>query len=188
MERSTSFLEHFIASHFCSTDTSADEDLDALSTQTHGVGYSHLDSSSIGNTTFNLTGNAVSDDVCIHLRTLNLEDIDLNVFLGHLLKLFLKFVNLSTALSDDEARTSSIDSYSDELEGSLDDDAAEACLCKTVAEIFANLVVLSDLLCVVTTAPVRVPTTGDTDSVADRICFLSHIIYSLLVVLHRERR
>ena len=185
VERSTSFLEHFVACHFCSADASADEHLDALCTYAHSVGHCHLDGPPVGYTAFDLAGDAVCHDVGVYLRTLNFEDVDLYVLAGYLLELFLKLLDLSSLLADDEARSCCINCHGDELESPLDHNPAEAGLCKTVAEILADLIILRDLLCIVTTTPVRVPTTGDTDSVADRICFLSHIIYSPLVVLHR---
>ena len=175
MQRSTTFLEHFAAGHFSTTDTAGDLNLDALCTNAHGVGDGHLDGAAIADAAFDLAGDGVRNDVGVNLGALDLENVDLDVLVGDLLKLFLEFVDLLAALSDDEARTSSIDGDGDELQRTLDDDLAEAGLCKTVAEILANLIVLCDFLCVVTTTSVRVPTTGDTDSVADRISFLSHI-------------
>ena len=119
----------------------------------------------------------------VNLRPLDLEDVDLNVLLGDFLKLFLEFVNLGPALTDDESRPCGVNGHGDELEGSFDDNLGEAGLGKTVGQILADLIILSDLLSIVTTTPVRVPTTGDTDSVRNRICLLSHITCSPLLLL-----
>ena len=59
----------------------------------------------------------------VKLRLLNLENVNLNLFLGDLLELLLEFVNLGATLSDNETWTCGVDCYSDELKGSLDDDS-----------------------------------------------------------------
>ena len=71
-----------------------------------------------------------------------------------------------------------MDGHGDEFESPFDDNLGEAGLGKAVGQILADFEILSDLLGVVTTTPVRVPTTGDTDSVRNRICFLSHNYFS----------
>ena len=113
----------------------------------------------------------------VYLRLLDLEDVDLYIFLGHFLQLFLELVHLGAAFSDDNTRTGCMDSHSDEFESPLDDNLGKAGFRKTVDEIFTDFIILCDLLRIVTTTPVRVPTTGDTDSVADRICLLSHNLF-----------
>ena len=185
VQRGTTLFEHLAAGHFGAAHATCDLDLDALSTNAHGVGDGHLDSAAVADTAFDLTGDGVRHDVGVNLGALYLVDVDLNIFAGDFLELFLEFVNFLSALADDETGTCGIDGDGDELQCTLDDNLAEAGLRKAVAEILADLVVFSYLLCIVATTPVGVPTTGDTDSVADRVCFLSHITYSPLVVLHR---
>ena len=177
MERGTSFLEHLAAGHFGAADAAADLDLDALGTHAHGGGDGHLDGAAIADAAFDLTGDAVSDDVGVNLGALDLEDVDLDILLGDLLELLLEHVDLLAALADDDTRTGRVDRNGNELQGALDDDACEAGLRKTVLEVFADAIVFFDLLRVVSTTPVGVPTTGDTDSVADRISFLSHSLF-----------
>ena len=93
MERCTTFLEHFATSHFSTAYTAADLDLDTFCTYSHSVGYCHLDGSTVAYTTLDLTSDGVGYDAGINLRTLNFINVDLNVLLGNLLKLFLEFVN-----------------------------------------------------------------------------------------------
>ncbi len=119
----------------------------------------------------------------VNLRSLDLEDVDLDILSCHLLEFLLKLVYLSATFSDDESWPCGVNCHSDELKGSFDDNLGEASLGKTLSQILTDFVVLSDLLSIVTTTPVRVPTTGDTDSVRNRICFLSHITYSPLLLL-----
>ena len=58
-----------------------------------------------------LAGDVLAYDDGIHLRTLYLEDIDLNLLAGELLQLFLELVDLLTALADDDARTGGGNGY-----------------------------------------------------------------------------
>ena len=166
MERSTTFLEHFAASHFSSADTACDEHLDTFGTNPHGGGDGHLDSPSVTYTALDLTGDGLGDDVGIHLRLLDLVDVDLNILVRYLLELFLEFVDFLSTPSDDDTGTGCLDSDGDELEGPLDDDPREFSLCKTAGEILADLVILGYLLRIAATDPVGVPATGDADSVA----------------------
>ena len=174
VQRSTAFLEHLAASHFGATDAAADLDLDAFGTNPHSGSDGHLDSPAVGNTTLDLTGDAVSDDVGVNLRPLDLEDVDLDILLCDLLELFLELVNLLSTLTDDETGPCGVDSHGDELKSPLNDDLGDAGLRETVGQVLADLIILGDLLGVVAATPVGVPSTGDTDSVGNRVSFLSH--------------
>ena len=173
MERGTAFLEHLAACHFSTADAAADLDLDALGAHAHGGGDGHLDGAAVAHAAFDLTGDAVSDDGGIDLGALHLEDVDLDILLGDLLQLFLQLVDLLAALADDDTRTGSVDGDGDELQGALDDDAGEAGLREAASQVLADLIILGDLLGVIAADPVGVPTTGDTDTVADRIGFIN---------------
>ena len=69
--------------------------------------------------TFNLTCYIVCDNVCIKLRLLHLEDIDLDVFLVEFLQLFLQFVNILSTLTNDDTRTSCADCNCNEFQRTL---------------------------------------------------------------------
>ena len=58
----------------------------------------------------------------VNLRLLNLVDVDLNILLGYLLELLLEEVYCLATLTDDNTWSCSVDSYSDELKSSLDND------------------------------------------------------------------
>ena len=182
MERCTTFLKHLTASHFSATYTATDLNLDTLCTYTHSVSNGHLDSSTITYATFNLTSDRISYDMRVNFWFLNFVDIDLNVLLSYLLKLFFKFIYFGATLSDNKSWACSIDSYSNKLKCPLNNDLRDRGLSKTIVKIFTNFKIFCDFLRIISTTPVRVPTTCDTDTVADRISFLSHIICSLLVV------
>ena len=181
MKRRTAFLEHLAASHFGATDAAADLDLDALGTYAHRSGDSHLDGAAIGHAAFDLTGDGVCHDIGIGLRTLYLVDVDLDILLGHLLQLFFELIDLLTALADDNTRTGCLNGHGDELQGALDHNLGKAGLGQTIGQILTDFEILGDLLGIITTDPVRVPTTGDTDSIADWISFLSHNFTPLLL-------
>ena len=52
----------------------------------------------------------------IQFRTFDLEDIDLNLFIGNFLQLFFQFIHFLTAFTDNNSRTGGIDRDSDELQ------------------------------------------------------------------------
>ena len=109
VERSTSFLEHLAAGHFSAADTAADLDLDAFCTNPHRGSDGHLDGAPVGHAALDLAGDAVGDDRSVNFRALDLEDVDLDVFLRNLLELFLQTVDFLAALADDDTRTGSVD-------------------------------------------------------------------------------
>ena len=104
VQRRTAFLEHFLTCHFCTVQTSANLNLDTFSTSVHCIGNSHLDSTTVSNLAFYLTGDALTYDVCIQIRLLHFEDVNLNILVSNLLELFLELVNFLTTLADDYAR------------------------------------------------------------------------------------
>jgi hypothetical protein len=171
VQRGTAFLEHLAASHLGATDAAADLDLDAFGTDPHSGGDSHFDSPAVRDASLDLTSDAVSHDMGVNLRPLDLEDVDLDIFLGDFLELFLELVNLLSTLTDDESGPCGVDSHGYELEGPLNDDLGDAGLRETVGQVLADLIILGDLLGVVAATPVGVPSTGDTDSVGNRISF-----------------
>ena len=95
MKRSTSLFVHFLTSHFSSVQTTSDLHFDTFSTCTHSICYSHLDSTTVSNLTLNLSCYVISNDRCVKLRFLNLENINLHLFVVELLQLFLQLVNLT---------------------------------------------------------------------------------------------
>ena len=113
--------------------------------------------------------------VGVELRLLHLEDIDLDLLVVEFLQLFLQFVDILSALTDDDTRTSRADGDGDELERALDDDARHACISQALVEILADFLVFNQVVTeVLATEPVGVPTSDYTQTIAYRINFLSH--------------
>ena len=103
-------------------------------------------------------------------------DIDLNILVGELLELLLKSVNLLSAGADYHAGARSANSHSDHLQSTLDNDARNACFGVTGAKVLTYFRVLEQCVTVLfATVPVGVPTADNTETVADRINFLSHL-------------
>ena len=119
MQRSTAFLEHLTAGHFSSTYAAADLDLDAFGTYPHRGSDGHLDGPAVGDAALYLAGDAVSHDRSVDLRPLDLEDVDLNIFLGNLLEFFLEFVDFLSTLTDDESGPCGVDGHGYELKGGI---------------------------------------------------------------------
>ena len=123
MERCTTFLEHFLAGHFGTVQTSSNLDLHTLSASAHSVLDSHLNGTTVSDLALYLAGDIVAHDVGVELRLLNLEDVNLDVLLVELLELFLELVNILSTLTNDDTRTCCADCDGDELESTLDNDA-----------------------------------------------------------------
>jgi len=126
VERSTSLLEHFGASHLGAAYTAADLNLDTLGTHSHSGSDGHLDGTAVRHAALDLTGDAVCYDVGVNFGSLDFEDVDLNILLGDFLELFLELVNLLATFADDYTRTGGVDGDGDEFEGTLDDDPGKA--------------------------------------------------------------
>ncbi|EJX08303.1 folylpolyglutamate synthase [gut metagenome] len=177
MQRSTSFLEHLLTSHFCTIQTAADLNLDTFSAHTHCICDSHLDSTTISNLTLNLASDTLTNDISIEVGLLHFEDIDLNILIRDFLQFFLKLIYFLATLTDDKTRTRSADSDRDELRSTFDYDTGNTGLCQTCIEILTDLAIFEDVIAkVLTTIPIRIPTTNNTQTVTDRIYFLSHIL------------
>ena len=101
----------------------------------------------------------------------------MNILIGNLLEFFLQLVHFLAALADDYAGTGGAKRDGDELRGTFDYDAGNACFSQAGVEILTDLAVFENVFAEVASAePVRVPATDDTKSVANRIYFLSHIL------------
>ena len=85
--------------------------------------HSHLDGTAISHEVFNLACDVLTNDCGVKLRTLNLENVDLDILLIELLQLLLQLVHIMTSLTDDDTWTGSANSDGDEFESTLDDDA-----------------------------------------------------------------
>ena len=103
-------------------------------------------------------------------------NIDLNFLVGQFLESLLENLYILTTLTDDHTGTVGADGYGDHLERTFDDDARNACFSKLGAEEFTDFRVLEKGLAVLLAAiPVGIPSTDDTETVSDRIYFLSHL-------------
>ena len=184
VEWRAAFLEHLLASHLSAIKTTRDLDFDTLSLAAHGLSDSHLDGTAISDTAFELTGDAVGDDCCIEIGALNLADFDLDLLQSELAQLLLKFVDLLTALANDDTRFCRENADGEHLESALDDDTRNARLAETFVEVLTNLLVLYDFVTeIVTAIPHGVPTAVDTKSVANWIDFLSHLADLFILVI-----
>ena len=162
MERSTSFLIHLRTSNFCAIQTARNLNLNALGTQAHRIGNSHLDGTTISNLTFNLARNTICDNHSIQFRTLHLEDIDLDLFIGDFLQLLFQLVNFLPTFSDNKTRTRRANRNRHELQRTLDNNPRYTCTCQTCIQILTNPSILKQILTVLlSTIPIRIPPTDN---------------------------
>ena len=146
MQRNASLLDRLRTGHLGAADTAGNLDLDTLGAHAHGRSHGRLHGAAERYAALQLAGDVLPYDDGIHLGTLYLEDIDLNLLAGELLQLFLELVDLLTALADDDARTGGGNGYRNQFQRALDDDLRDACLGQTDIQVFADLGVLDQLL------------------------------------------
>ena len=181
MQRNTSLLDRLGAGHLGAAHTAGNLNLDALGTHAHRRSDGRLHGAAERNAALELTGDVLADDDGIHLGTLHLEDVDLNLLAGELLELLLQLVDLLAALADDDARTGRRDRNRNQFQRALDDDLRDAGLLQTDVQILADLGVFDELVGeILATEPVGIPTADDTKTICYRINFLSHLITCFL--------
>jgi hypothetical protein len=73
-----------------------------------------------GNPARQLLGHALSHQLCVHLGVLHLEDVQLHLLAGQLLKVAANAVGLRAAPADDDAGTGSVDVDPDPVHRPLD--------------------------------------------------------------------
>ncbi|MPM22787.1 hypothetical protein SDC9_69245 [bioreactor metagenome] len=139
MQRGTTLFVKLPSCHLGSAQTTTDKYLDTLSTHSHGRCHCHFYGTTVGNTTLYLTGDIVCNNICVNLRPLNFENVDLNLFVGDFLQLLLQFVYLLTTFADYNTGAGSVDCYSDELKCSLNHYFGQAGFGQTCIEVFADL-------------------------------------------------
>ena len=141
----------------------------------HCIADGHLDGATISDFTLHLASDALCNDCSIEVGLLHFEDINLNVLVGDFLEFFLELVNFLTTLTDDNTGARGADCDGDELRGTFDDDACHAGLGQTSVEVFADFAILKEVVTeVVASVPVGIPAAYDTQTITNRIYFLSH--------------
>src|SRR5699024_10334044 len=117
------FAVELRAAHFCATEAAGGLDAYTLcsctkcSLETFTHGAAERDTSS------ELLGNALCDELCIGFRVFDLEDVQLNLFAGELFKFTANAFSFGTATADDNPGTSRVNVNTDTVAGALDLDA-----------------------------------------------------------------
>ena len=146
VQRSPTLLQHLLAGHLGSVQTSADLNLNALGASAHRVLDSHLDGASISHLALHLASDVLGYDVGVQIGLLHLEYVDLNVFLEEILELFPELVNVLAGLTDNDAGTGCANSNGDELQCAFDDYLGNAGVGQTLFQIFADFLVLHEVV------------------------------------------
>src|SRR5690606_439680 len=94
----------------------------ALHRRLHGLAHGPPEGDPAGQ----LLGHALGDELGIDLGVLDLEDVELNLLLGQLLKIAADAVRLGAATADDDARPGGVDVDLDTVSGPLDLDLGDA--------------------------------------------------------------
>ena len=146
MQRHASLTVALGTAHLGSTQTAGALDADSLGTGTHGrlLGLAHgateCDAGS------ELLGDSLGDQLGIGLGVLHLEDVELDLLAGELLKLPTHPLGLGTVAPDDDARASSGEENGDALGATLDLDGGDTGTLKILLEPVADLDILAHQL------------------------------------------
>jgi hypothetical protein len=87
VQRCTTFLVRFGTCDLRSIHTTGNSYLDTFCTHAHAGLDSHFNRTTVRDTTFDLTADAIGYQARIQFRALNFEDIDLDILTGNLLQL-----------------------------------------------------------------------------------------------------
>ena len=127
-----------------------------------------------------LLGDALRDELGVHLGVLDLEDVQLNLLAGELLEVGAKLVRLGAAAADDDAGARRVKVDADALARALDLHLGHACALEARRHESADLDVLDHVVAVALALLGRIgeptrPVIGrDPQAVAARVDFLSH--------------
>ena len=171
--------------NFSTAKTAAALDLDALSAELHSSADGLLHSSSEGYTVFKLCSDVFCNELCIHIRCLNFNDVDSYRLTDHLFNLSTDLFDVLAASSDNDTGLSAVNMDSYLISKSFDLDLGNACCIKFLLDIITNVVIFYEGIaesCFVS-KPAGVPIFDYAYTKAVGINFLSHLVYSFRLIL-----
>src|SRR5690606_4966524 len=123
-----------------------------------------------------LVGHALGDELGVDLRLADLDDVQLDLALGHRRQLRAQLLDVGALLADDHAGARGIDRDAAQLGRTLDHHLRDRRLRQVLDDVLAQLDVFLEQLAVVAPlgVPAAVPGPVDLQPEADRIRFLTH--------------
>src|SRR5215469_12241868 len=153
-------------------------DADALGAEPHGRLHGALHGATEGDAALELLGNVLGDQRGVDLGLADLDDVQRHLALGHLGEVGAQLLDVGALLADHHARTGGVDGDAGALGRTLDDDLGHARLGQPLAQHLADVDVFVEHRRVFAAlgVPAGFPRAVDTETQADRINLLTHLL------------
>ncbi len=172
------------ARHLGAAEAPGDLHLDALGAGAHRAGERALHRAAEGDAVLQLLGDRLRDELRVELGALDLEDVDLDLLLGHAVQVAPQGVHFGARLADHDAGAGGVD-VDLQFTGVLADrDVGEARVGEAVGDVPADADVLREILGEVTLVePVGLPVVDVAHAHGLWVNLLSHLLLSRFLIL-----
>src|SRR5690606_17621978 len=152
-------------------------DPDTLGAEPQGRLYRALHRPTERHAANELVGDTLGDELGVDLRLADLDDVELDLALGHRRQLRAQLLDVGALLADDHTGARGIDRDPAQLGRALDHHLRDRRLRQGLDDVLAQLDVFLEQLAVVAPfgVPAAVPGAVDLQAQADRIALLTHL-------------
>ena len=176
LQRNGALVIGLASCDFCAAQTAGNTGLDPLCAQTHSTTDGLLHCTSEGNTVLQIQRNLLSNQLSIHIRLLNFNDVDSNLLLHHSFQLPAELLDFCAASADYNAGLCAVDVDSNLFSESLNFDLRNTCSVQALLDEVTYVVVFYQCIaeiCLVR-KPARIPILDNANTQTVRIYFLAH--------------
>ena len=176
------------AGNFAAAETAVAAALDALGAGTHGATHGVLHRTAVRDTLFELLGNVLSDELSVHIRGTDLNNVELDGLADEGSDLSAELFDLGAIFADDHTGACAVNEQGNNVVAALDFDLGNAGTVEGLLDELADLVVFDDQIAdfFISGIPTGVPVFDDAYAHAVGINFLSHKTVSSLLVFLRD--
>merc|ERR1712137_790256 len=123
VQRHTTFTVPFGTCDFCTAQTTSDVHPDTQGAHAHGVLHGPLHRATEGHTALQLLSDGLANELCVEFRLANLNNVQVQLGIGHGSDLLAKNFDVRAFFADDHARTRGVNGHTALLVGAFDDHA-----------------------------------------------------------------
>ncbi len=178
----------FLAGDLGAAETACERDLDALGTEAHRAADGLLHRAAESDAALELLSNVLSDERGVHIRLLDLSDVDVDALLRVALEACLDLLDARAAATDDHARLCRVDRELEAVLAALRLDPRNTGCLQAALQIITDLDIFMQVLCeIFICEPLGIPILDNAKTNTMRINFLTQTV-SLLLSSCRRRR
>ena len=176
VQRNAAFAIAFRTRDLGAAETAAAGDADAVGTQPHRRLHRTLHGAAERDTTLELVGNSLRDELGIDFRLADLDDVQRHVRRGHRAERLAQLLDVRALLADDHARACGKDGDAAQLGRTLDHHLGDRRLRQRLQDVLANLEILQQQATIVRAVgvPAAVPGAVDLQAQTDRVALVTH--------------